>query len=222
MKNKGRDYSQLLIVAALLVTLPRFAGAFIAADMTTIPDWVSTALSVGMGISGLGMGILDVLGVAYVFDGWRRSMPGNGKPWPFRYKILTGFVAALFVVGIGILSPFTVSRMRGHTMSVTLPGFLGWLWSVLVIASPYLLIGGIVTGQSGIVTVNHDAAEAPKNATEKTGEVAYKKYSCPMCSEKCDTSSALANHIRWKHPKNGKTHLQPGEEMVIIKPSKEN
>lgn len=171
MKNKGRDYSQLLIVAALLVTLPRFAGAFIAADMTTIPDWVSTALSVGMGISGLGMGILDVLGVAYVFDGWRRSMPGNGKPWPFRYKILTGFVAALFVVGIGILSPFTVSRMRGHTMSVTLPGFLGWLWSVLVIASPYLLIGGIVTGQSGIVTVNHETSTQPK-ATDMQPQVA--------------------------------------------------
>jgi hypothetical protein len=34
LKNKGRDYSQLLIVAALLVTLPRFAGAFIAAVPT--------------------------------------------------------------------------------------------------------------------------------------------------------------------------------------------
>lgn len=165
MKSKGRDYSQLLIFAALLVTLPRFAGAFIAADMTTIPGWVSAGLSIGMGVSGLGMGLLDVLGVAYVFDGWRKAMPKNNQPWPYRYKILTGFVVLLFVSGIGILAPFTVARINGATMALTLGAIGEWLWAVAVIASPYLLIGGIITGQSGIVAIRNDAAEMQPDAT---------------------------------------------------------
>lgn len=197
--KRQRDYSQILIIAALLVTLPRFAGAFIAADMVTIPGWLSIALSVGMGISGLGMGLLDVLGVAYVFDGWRRTMPRNGQPWPYRYKILTGFVLLLVLSGIGILAPFTVARMSGSTMIHTL-GAWAWPWSVCVIASPYLLIGGIVTGQAGIVTIDKQDA---KNASDPSRIPTHKKtdasHVCAKCGASFAKSTELATHARWAH-----------------------
>jgi hypothetical protein len=206
MKQKGRDYSQLLILAALVVTLPRFSGAFIAADMTAIPDWVSGLLSIFMGISGLGMGFLDVLGVAYVFDGWRKAMPRNDQPWPYRYKILTGFVAALFVVGIGILAPFTVARMTDATMADTLPGFWRWLWSVAVMASPYLLIGGIITGQSGIVTIRQDASNPEHNASITKSINQASLHVCKKCGASFGGLPELASHNRWQHPKEIAVH----------------
>ena len=168
--------------------------------MTVIPDWVGAVLSILMGVSGLGMGFLDVLGVAYVFDGWRRAMPRSGQTWPYRYKILTGFVVAMTLSGVAILAPFTVARMNGATMAGTLNGWQ-WLWSICVIAAPYLLIGGIVTGQSGIVTVNHDASISTHDASiEKTAEKAS-VHVCGKCGASFSTLPELASHARWKHPK---------------------
>lgn len=151
-KPKGTDYSQVLIMSAILVTVVRYAGAFIASDLGEITGWVSDVLSIFMGLSGLGMGVLDVLGGAYLFDGWRRTMPKNGDRWPFRFKVLTIFVFGLTLTGIGILIPFTVSRVAHETMKITLGVNGMWLWSGLVNIAPYLLIGGVATANSGIVS----------------------------------------------------------------------
>jgi len=179
--NKRHDYSTLLIWAALLVTVTRYAGAFIASDIGRIDGWVSSVFAVLMGFTGLGMGVLDVLGSAYVFDGWRRIMPRSGQPWPARFKVLTGFIAGMFVCGVGILVPFTVSRVQGVGMADVLAGASIWAWAGLVNTAPYLLIGGVVVGQSGVVTVREDAttmqpvaqpvaSELPKGATKSNRE----------------------------------------------------
>lgn len=154
---KRHDYSTLLIWAALLVTVTRYAGAFIASDIGRIDGWVSNVFAVLMGFTGLGMGVLDVLGSAYVFDGWRRIMPRSGQSWPARFKVLTGFIAGMFICGVGILVPFTVSRVQGVGMADVLIGASIWLWAVLVNVAPYLLIGGVVVGQSGVVMVREEA-----------------------------------------------------------------
>lgn len=152
MKSR-HDYSTLLLWSALLVTVTRYVGAFIASDVGQLTGWVSEMLTVLMAISGVGMGILDVLGVAYVFDGWRRALPGAGKSWPFRFRILSIFVLLMFVCGTSILVPFTVSRILHRSLAEVLGEGALWAWAIAVNVSPYLLVGGIVTGQSGIVTV---------------------------------------------------------------------
>lgn len=149
--KRGTDYSQLLIWSAVLVTVARYAGAFVASDVGELKGWASEALTVSMLLSGLGMGVLDVLGGAYLFDGWRRVMPKSGERWPFRFRVLTVFVFGLILVGIGILIPFTVSRVSHKPMLETL-GNLVWLWSALVNVAPYLLIGGVATANTGIVS----------------------------------------------------------------------
>jgi MFS family permease len=152
--RKRRDYASVLIWAAVLVTVVRYAGAFIASDLGEITGWVSEALSLAMGLTGLGMGVLDVLGGAYIFDGWRRSMPRAGQKWPFRFRILTVFAFGLFAIGIWILVPFTVSRVSHQTMEQVLGmGWGLWTWSVAVNVAPYVLIGGVVTGNVGVVGV---------------------------------------------------------------------
>jgi hypothetical protein len=153
-KQKGHDYSTLLIWSAALVTVVRYAAAFIASDSATIETSISQIITYAMGLSGLGMGFLDVFGGAYLFDGWRRAMPKNGQPWPFRFKILTFFAISLIANGILILIPFTMSRVSGTSMHAILgSGFWLFGWSLVVNIAPYLLVGGVITGNQ-VVTVN--------------------------------------------------------------------
>lgn len=153
-KNKGHDYSTILIWSAALVTVVRYVAAFIASDVGEITGWLSEVITALMGLSGLGMGILDVIGGTYLFDGWRRKMPASGKPWGNPFKVLTGFIFALIVTGVFILVPFTVSRVT-HQSMVEVLGLGGWLnsWALAVNIAPYLLIGGVAVGNQ-VVTVN--------------------------------------------------------------------
>lgn len=174
-KNKGHDYSTMLIWSAAVVTVVRYAAAFIASDVGEIVGWLSEVISILMGLSGLGMGILDVFGGAYLFDGWRRTMPQSGKNWSFKFKALTIFVFSLIGTGVLILVPFTVSRVTHSSMADVLSN--PWLlfgWSFLVNIAPYLLIGGVSVGNQ-IVTVSfRDDGKVSGNFPQDDGKVSGK------------------------------------------------
>lgn len=146
-KSQGHDYSEILIWAAALVTVVRYAAAFIASDATEINATLSEIITIAMGFSGLGMGVLDVIGGAYLFTGWQKKMPKNNDPWSFKFKVLTFFAIGLIINGILILIPFTASRVSGNTMFHILgDGFFLYAWSAVVNIAPYLLIGGVAVG----------------------------------------------------------------------------
>lgn len=166
-KQQGSDYSELLIWAAALVTVVRYAAAFIASDATEINAVLSELITIAMGISGLGMGVLDVIGGAYLFTGWQKKMPANGQAWSFRFKVLSFFAVGLIVNGILILIPFTASRVSGNTMFHILgDGFFLYAWSAVVNVAPYLLIGGVAVGNN-VVTVNtNEQANGSANGSQ--------------------------------------------------------
>jgi len=168
MKPRQRDYSQLLIWSAALVTVVRYSAAFVASDMGQITGDLSHWITAFMGITGLGMGILDVLGGVYLFDGWRRVMPKTGDKWSFKFRVLTLFVFGLMGAGICILVPFTVSRVSERSLFAVLgdTGFL-WLWSMFVNIIPYFLIGGVATGNKLIA---ENAPEEKRNNSGKKSE----------------------------------------------------
>lgn len=168
--NKKRDYSQILVFSAMIVTIARYIGAFVASDLGEITGVVSEGISILMGITGLGMGILDVLGGAYIFDGWRTKMPANGAKWSFRFKVMTMFVFSLFIVGLGILVPFTVSRVLHTTIGDVLGEQGTWIWSLAVNIAPYVLIGGVVSGQSGVISVKKEVSQSVIEDTGKLQE----------------------------------------------------
>lgn len=168
-QQKGHDYSTLLIWAAALVTVVRYAAAFIASDLGIITGWLSDAITIALGLSGLGMGILDVIGGTYLFDGWRRAMPSINHSWTSRFKTLTFFVIALIVSGVLILVPFTVSRVRHTSMEVVLGDGI-WLtgWALLVNVAPYLLIGGVAVGNQVVsVDVRKVSGNFPETLPEE-------------------------------------------------------
>ena len=113
-KQKGHDYSTILIWAAALVTVVRYIAAFIASDMGQITGKLSDVITFMMGVSGFGMGILDVIGGTYLFDGWRRAMPQTGKAWSSRFKVLTFFVFALICAGVHLLAMHLATLQAIH------------------------------------------------------------------------------------------------------------
>jgi hypothetical protein len=182
-KQQGSDYSELLIWAAALVTVVRYAAAFIASDATEISGTLSEIITIAMGISGLGMGVLDVIGGAYLFTGWQKKMPANGAAWSFRFKVLSFFAIGLIVNGIFILIPFTMSRVEGVTIHHILgDGVLLFGWSAVVNIAPYLLIAGVAVGNNVVSIATNEQTNGSPNGSQSeqkntNGERTYKSLS---------------------------------------------
>src|SRR5688572_19355107 len=154
MKRKS-NYNEVLIISAALVTIVRYSAAFVASDVGQITGVLSEVVTVGLALSGIGMGVLDVIGGMVLFQGWRSCMPRAGQGWPFRFKALTLFVYGLLVNGMIIIVPFTVSRVTHSNMDAVLgTGFLLWFWAIAVNIAPYMVVGGV---SISAVVVNADA-----------------------------------------------------------------
>jgi hypothetical protein len=170
-KQKGNDYSTLLIWSAAVVTVVRYAAAFIASDLGEITGKLSEVITILIGFSGLGMGILDVIGGTYLFDGWRRTMPATGKSWGFRFKVLTIFIFALIISGVMILVPFTVSRVTHESMSSVLgDNDRLWWWALLVNLTPYLLVGGVAIGNQVVNVTIREPEKVSESEEKVTGK----------------------------------------------------
>lgn len=182
MSNKkqetGKDYSSLLIWSAALVTVVRYAAAFVVSDSGQLDASWNGVMEFAMLLSGLGMGILDVIGGTYLFTGWQKKMPKNGDAWSFKFKVLTTFTIGLIINGIMILVPFTISRLAQISMFEVLGSnaHSGWLigWAMVVNVAPYLLIAGVAVGNQ-VVTVNAESsAESYRQVTEEERKVSDK------------------------------------------------
>lgn len=154
-KQKGHDYSTIIIWASVIIGAVRYAVAFLAADLGKIEGMLSLFVTYMLGISGLAMGILGSLGTAYIFDGWRKKIPATGVAWNNKFKALTVFVVMSFVTELLILVPFTESRVRHVSIEDVLDGGVWW-WSMAVVAMPIILIGGVSLGNQ-VVTVTAES-----------------------------------------------------------------
>lgn len=168
MKRKQHDYGQLLIWSAVAVSMPRWAGAFIAADAATIPPAVDQALHYMNLASGFGMALLEVMGAAYLLDAWGRMKPKrthNAKTYDHRWVILSGFVLGLFLLMPLILAPYIVARMTAVTVADIGGGWFHAVWSVAVVLSPVFIVGGAAVARDGLVGVT--AAPQPETVQLK-------------------------------------------------------
>lgn len=164
-KQKGTDYTKLLLIGAALVVVIRYAAAFTASDMGAIEGNASTVTTWFMAASGIGMGFLVVFGQAYAFDGWKRSMPKVGQRIGWRFSLLTLTCLLLIIVDVAILVPFTVSRIRHASISAVL-GEWDWLWSVSVNVAPALLLAGVALGNTVVSVTQSVSTENDRKVTE--------------------------------------------------------
>lgn len=176
------DYGKVLMWSAIIVSMPRWAGAFISADVSQIPTWVNELLHYANLFAGFGMGFLEVLAAAYMLDAWGKLKPKsswNAKSYNHKWKVLTGFVIGLFVLMPFILAPYIVSRMSGTSINETLSNnIFRYLWSISVVLSPAFIVGGVSVASGELVEnetetkpqtkPNNAKVKKPKNETAKT------------------------------------------------------
>ncbi len=195
---KGRDYSGMLIWSAAVVTVVRYSAAFVASDMGKITGPLSEAVTLLLGLSGIGMGVLDVFGGTYLFDGWRHAIPAQGKRWTIRFRALTFLVFGLIISGVFILVPFTVSRVRHESMDAVLIGNSLWWWAILVNVTPYFIIGGVAIGNQ-IVKVNSESFRKPsENASENGSD--WRKVSARLSAKQIEEIANMeTGEIQYKY-----------------------
>jgi hypothetical protein len=163
----------LLVGAATIITAIRYAAAFYMSDAGTLEGVVSQIFSDSLGVAGLAMGVLDIFGTSYLFDGWRKAMPRTGQKWPFRFWTLSVFVFSLVVSGPAILIPLTLARVAGVSMTSVLGGVTSpmlIIWAMFVNLAPYLIIGGVFVGQkmfeTDVVDVRPAQGSPPRQRSE--------------------------------------------------------
>ena len=144
-KMRTDNEARLLIIASVIVGVPRWAGAFLAADLAEIPLWLDDVLNVANMIAGIGMGILEVLAAKYVLEAWSQLKPKktwNAKSYDWPWLVLTVGIGGLFLMMAVILTPYLVARMNGETVGAALS--VTWLqygWSLMVVLSPAYIVG---------------------------------------------------------------------------------
>jgi hypothetical protein len=134
----------------------RYAGAFMVSDVGVITGLSSEIFTGFLVLTGVGMGILDVVGGGLLFNGWSRTMPRAGDRWSARFKILTVVVFGLIVSGLFILVPFTIARTSQESIVQALGGkgsAFHWIWATMVNIIPYLLIAGVFVGNKLVVSL---------------------------------------------------------------------
>lgn len=171
-KQKGHDYSNVIIWSSALVGMIRYAAAFLASDLGMITGWLSELVTFMLGVSGFFTGILGTFGTAYLYDGWRRKIPATGTKWQNKFKVLTGFVLAAFLAEILILVPFTMSRVMHVSVADVLGGGVWW-WSTAVVVMPIILIGGVSLGNQ-VVNVSESAPESYRKVSAEPSEATAK------------------------------------------------
>ena len=161
---KLKDWADRLIWATVLISVVRYAAAFVASDVGQITGNWSNVLTFFLSLTGLGMGVLDTIGGGLLFNGWSRVFPKAGSTWSLRFKILTLCVFTLIFSGLFILVPFTMSRLAHESVLEALGGkfsLWSWVWSFMVNLIPYVLIAGVFTGNKMVSSLEDETNRKP-------------------------------------------------------------
>ena len=110
-----------------MIEIPRFSGAYNAIDIHWLP--------------AVGTGIVLPIGAGYVFYTYLKTKEEKKG----RNRLLAWFYM-LMALEAAILIPWGVSRLRNVPLaSVVTPG-IDWLWTAVVMISPFLMASAVVNG----------------------------------------------------------------------------
>jgi hypothetical protein len=200
MKKLVNWLGPAILLGTLLVSVPRYASAFIQAEpplfgLPTAP------------ITGLGFGLLLELGLYYVIDSW---FGAKRRGLNLHWLLLLG-VGAQLVLGPVIVAPAIVGHLR------TQPGELGavltnpatlWAWAVVVAAAPALLLAAVAAASY----LREPASKSQQQPATSERRAATVRYACATCGLAFATQPALNAHQRAHSRTNGKepaTMMEP-------------
>lgn len=167
-KKKGMDLGRVLLWSAVLTESPRWAGAMLAADMHRVDGWVSYGLNIANIFSGLAMGLLNVVAMAYMLDALRHELPTRttraGKTnISLKFWGILGFVVGLILLTPVVIAPYLVARMNGLDVAGVLTDRNAQFgWSIAVVIAPVFVVGGVAFAQNGLVKLSGDSPVSEK------------------------------------------------------------
>jgi hypothetical protein len=205
-------------VAAVVVALPRWVLALLAADGYAVPAswaWVHAVSAV----FGSAMCVLEGIAIAYILGALVRA---QGK----QIVILGTLTLATCATFAGVLTPSIYSRVTGAEIRAVLPAWGTWIWAACVALSTIATVGAVgyaqavaegdaawrmVAGQwhAEAERLRADLAEQDAQMRQVAAQVAQPTpYACASCERTFASQQALAAHIRHAH-KNGHTVTEP-------------
>jgi len=173
MKNGVRNTARLILWLAALVNIPRYAGAFIYADLSKTPIWLSDGLNYANMIGGVAMGIIEAISIAFIMDGLRQTSMWSAKGlFGINWKWFTNlfFGVGMMSIAVIILVPFMMARMNGEQMNkILLTPLEQGGWNLFVVLAPIFIIAGASFSQSDFVHSNKD--EPKSKGSESQAQV---------------------------------------------------
>lgn len=161
--KKKQDYGQLMIFMAIAVGLPRWAGAMMGADGIELTGWLADVFKIAYGVSGLGMAVLEVLAIGYIFASIRsQPMFQNRKPnLKFWGSAIFGFLILALIPAI--LTPFMFAQIGEQSLLASLDELgITWAWLLSVVLAPLLIIGGVAFAREGLMEFDVEEPEESK------------------------------------------------------------
>lgn len=211
---------QVILWVAAIVNIPRYAGAFIYADLAEVPDWLSDWMNWANLVSGIAMGIVEAGAIALIMDGLRQTSLWSktglaGMNWKWIANLIFGL--GMMIIAIFILVPFMNARMNAQQMREILPSpFLQAAWNLFIVLAPIFIIAGASFAQTDLVGRKF-VEEKPENA----GNSSQVTGSLPQDWRKMtkEQKKKLAGKLR-SNPPQGKREVQ--EEYGVSEKTADN
>jgi len=178
-KSSSMTLSQWLFWLGVLVSVPRYAGAFLIADVGELTGLASEVLTAVNILGGVGMGLMvaissgilwEMIGKERVF--YYRQVSGAKEQFinP-RFIIVAMFGGVIALLEVVIVVPYILSRVNHLPVTAVLGKF--WLggWAVAVAVAPVLMVAGVVYA-SRVDLDGDDAPQPVRSAKKGVGEIA--------------------------------------------------
>lgn len=154
---KSDTQATIIVIAAIVVSAPRWAVALLAAEGFALPaDWLEWWVPVSAFLS-LGMAIVEGLAFSFVFTAWRNMKKDDRK----RNDGLLWMALASAAVFVAVLAPSIGANVRGVRLGAVLSSsFSLYTWASMVALSTIAIV----------VSVGFAQKENVKPATDTEAE----------------------------------------------------
>ena len=204
--------------AAVVVALPRWVLALLAADGYAVPAswaWVHAVSAV----FGSAMCVLEGIAIAYILGALVRA---QGK----QIVILGTLTLSTCATFAGVLTPSIYSRVTGAQISAVLPAWGTWAWAACVAMSTVATVASVGYAQAvaegdaawrmvadkwraEAERLRADLAQQDEQVRSLAAQVTQPTpYACAACERTFASQQALAAHIRHAH-RNGHAVTEP-------------
>jgi hypothetical protein len=206
--NRNSIVPDLIKVSAVIVAMPRWVLALLAADGFSVPNtwvWVHGVSAV----FGAMMTILEGIAIAYVLGALVKA---KGRQATL-LGLLTIATCATFA---GVLTPSVYARVTGEEIKLVLPAGWVWFWAGCVAMSTVATVASVGYAQAVVYEdaewrgsanrwrieaerLNGELAQQDAQVRNLLAQAEQPSVKCPECERVFGSKQSVAAHTRHAH-----------------------